>query len=267
MSILAAAIGGAVSLFGASKAAKAQEQAAREQVELARETRDMTRADLAPYTQAGTPAVNALMFELGLGPRPTFGGDQGPVTQNTFDSQRYLSENEDVARGWGGSAWDHYQKFGKGEGREAFSTAPVQPESEWQGLSMTPASNFLLQQGRNTIEAGAAGSGGLYSGATLQGLEDYRQNVALGDRENQMNRLFQVAGIGQAGAAGTAAANQNYATMGGNALANMGNAQAAGYIGSANAINNTIGNITGYQQYNRLMQGFGQATPGAGGLY
>ncbi|NOD65740.1 hypothetical protein [Ruegeria sp. HKCCD6109] len=64
-----AVIGGVTGLLGAAgarSAGKSQENAALAQAEVARETRDIMRRDLAPYRQVGTPAVNALSFEAGL---------------------------------------------------------------------------------------------------------------------------------------------------------------------------------------------------------
>lgn len=69
--------------------------------------------------------------------------------------------------------------------------------SWWDGLGMTPAAQFRMEQGRDAIEAGASATGGLRSGATLQALEDYRQDVATGDRELQLDRLYNEAGRGR----------------------------------------------------------------------
>lgn len=120
-------------------------------------------------------------------------------------------------------------------------------------MSMSPAANFLLTQGRDTIEAGAASQGGLYSGATLQGLEDYRQNVALSDRDRQLNRLLGLTGLGQSAAAGQGAAGVNYATNYGNNVMQGANAASAGIMGMGNAFNDAVGNYVGYQNYSSLL--------------
>lgn len=115
----------------------------------------------------------------------------------------------------------------------------------FNGLQASPAALFALQQGRDQIEAGAAARGGLNSGATLQALEDLRFGLAAQDRETQLNRLAQLAGLGQASAGQQAALGQNFATNAGDAFANIGNAQAAGQIGVSNAISGGLNNLGG----------------------
>ena len=129
-----------------------------------------------------------------------------------------------------------------------------QPES-WQGISMTPASKFALEQGRDTIEAGASYGGGLNSGRAMQALEQYRMGLAQSDRDSQLDRLGGLASSGQNAAAQTAAAETNNLSGVTNALGNIGNAQAAGSIGVGNAISGTINNGIGLYQY---QQGLGQ---------
>jgi hypothetical protein len=58
----------------ASDAARSQTRAANEDVALQRETRDLIRDDLSGYRRGGADANAAYLFEMGLGPRPTFGG-------------------------------------------------------------------------------------------------------------------------------------------------------------------------------------------------
>jgi len=127
------------------------------------------------------------------------------------------------------------------------------PDS-WQGISMTPASQFALEQGRDTIEAGASYGGGLNSGRAMQALEQYRMGLAQSDRNSQLDRLGGLASSGQNAAAQTAAAETNNLSSVTNALGNIGNAQAAGSIGVGNAISGTINNGIGLYQY---QQGLG----------
>jgi len=128
------------------------------------------------------------------------------------------------------------------------------PDS-WQGISMTPASQFALEQGRDTIEAGASYGGGLNSGRAMQALEQYRMGLAQSDRNSQLDRLGGLASSGQNAAAQTAAAETNNLSSVTNALGNIGNAQAASQIGVGNAISGTINNGIGLYQY---QQGLGQ---------
>lgn len=199
MAIGSAIAGIGSSLIGASsakKAARAQTNAANQQMQIAREQFDTTRADLAPFREAGGNALSAYNFELGLGDRPTFGG----------------------------------QAYG--------------------GISMSPGTTFALEQGRDTIEAGAAARSGLNSGATLAGLERLRFGLSAQDRETQLNRLGGLAGMGQSAAAMNAANSANFTQNATGALGARGNAQAAGSIGFGNALQGGLQNLAsswGYQ--------------------
>lgn len=129
----------------------------------------------------------------------------------------------------------------------------------FEGLSFSPGAQFALEQGRDTIEAGAAGRGNLFSGASLKALETLRGGIATQDRENQLNRLSQLAGFGQASAGQQAIAGQNLSVGGSNALANIGNARAAGAVGVGNAFQSGINNalqlgVFGQQSKNNAFQ-------------
>lgn len=279
--MLGAIIGGALGLIGANKAAKAQERAAGQQVELARETRDMTRADLAPWKDSGVTAQNALLYEMGLAPAPMIGGSTPQVeefTRRTEQAPNYLAgtrgDNFNAGAGVSSNPVMGYraggQEFDTREAAEAWAAENAVGATPYSGITMSPAAQFAMTQGRDTIEAGAAGRGGLYSGSALKGLEDFRFGLAAGDRENQLGRLMNLSSMGQAAAGGQAGANQNYSTQAGGAIGAAGNAKAAGIVGGVNAINSGIQNYLGYQQMNRLLAPQGQPQQGTnwfGGMW
>ena len=132
----------------------------------------------------------------------------------------------------------YMSEMGLGERPEGFA-----------GLSMSPGARFAMEQGRDTMEAGAAAGGGLRSGATMGGLERMRFGMAAQDRDNQMNRLGGLVDMGQGSAGMQAQAGNAFAGMASNALANQGNAAAAGAIGSGNAWGNAFGNLAGVAGY------------------
>lgn len=137
---------------------------------------------------------------------------------------------------------DTTRRFGpwEREGRNAFNaylselgigTGP----RGYRGYQASPMAQYLLEEGTSAIEAGAAGAGGLFSGATLEALEANRANTIQFDRNNYMDRLLGVAGIGQASAAQTAAAGDSFAAGAGQAIAGAGAAMGAGHRGAGNA--------------------------------
>jgi hypothetical protein len=77
-----AVIGGVVSMSAASKAGKAQVQAADAAAEEQRAAREEMRTLLNPYVSAGTPALQAQMAALGL---------SGPEAQQAFVTQQEQS--------------------------------------------------------------------------------------------------------------------------------------------------------------------------------
>lgn len=149
----------------------------------------------------------------------------------------------------------------------------ARPEG-FAGIDMSPAARFALEQGRDTVEAGAASRGGLNSGATLAGLERLRMGMAAQDRDNQMNRLAGLVDMGQGAAGMQASAGNAFASQANNALGNLGmaqqqsamnsgNAQAAGYMnaanasaagtmGAVNALSGGVNNLIGWHSYQNM---------------
>ena len=119
----------------------------------------------------------------------------------------------------------------------------------YKGFQESPGYKFALDQGQKALERSAAASGGLFSGQTGKALVDYGTGMANQEYGNYFNRLYGLTNMGQNSAAMTGQAGQNYANQASNAFANIGNAQAAGSIGTANAINNGLGNALGIWQY------------------
>jgi hypothetical protein len=117
-----------------------------------------------------------------------------------------------------------------------------------------PGYQFRMQQGQRALEASAAARGGLLSGGTGKNLVDYGQNFASNeysnaynrfnaDRDRRFGRLSQLAGIGQVTSRDVANQGNDAASRIGEYSTQIGNAQAAGTIGQANAIARGVGSI------------------------
>lgn len=138
--------------------------------------------------------------------------------------------------------------------------------TDYQGFQQTPGYQFQLDQGLGAIEGSAATSGLLNSGATLRSLQGFGQGLANQEYGTYLNRLTGGAQSGQAAAANQAAAGANYAAGGSSALAQQGNAAAAGTIGTANALQSGLGNLTGLYGYQQAQnQANVTSTPWAAG--
>jgi hypothetical protein len=149
-----------------------------------------------------------------------------------------------------------------------------------------PGYRFRLSQGLQALQNSAAARGGLLSGNTLQGIEQYAQDYASNEYQNvynrslgqyqqnynifqqnqanEFNRLAALAGIGQtaagqlAGAGSAAAGNVGNILLGsagqiGQSLQNAGAARASGYAGAANAATGAIGNLSQYAMLQNLL--------------
>lgn len=135
-----------------------------------------------------------------------------------------------------------------------------------EDLQADPGYAFRMSEGQKAIERSAAARGGLDSGATMKALNNYAQNSASGefqnaynrftnDQTNRFNKLATIAGVGQTANGQMSQSGQNYADQSSANTLAAGNAQAAGTIGQANAINNGIGtgmnSWMNYQMMNR----------------
>lgn len=126
-----------------------------------------------------------------------------------------------------------------------------------------PGYQFRMDQGQQGLERSAAAGGGLLSGGTGKALAQYGQDYASGEYSNaynrfnndqttRFNRLSALAGTGQTATNTIGSLGAQTASNIGENYLQKGNAQAAGYIGQGNAVNNSIsslGNFYMQQQY------------------
>lgn len=265
MSLLAiggSLLGGLFSSRGASKAADAQERAARQQIDLQRGIYDDTTQRFQPFYGQGLDAFNALRYEVMGGNRPTIGSGltieeiqtQGPSTTETY-MDGGPREGVEATRTVPGAMQTQY-----GVGGQVFDTRDAAQQyldaqgTPYRGFEASPGYQFRLQQGQDAISGSAAAQGNYFSGNTMKALNDYGQNMASQEYNNYLRNLGSLASSGQAAAGNQANAAANFGGMATQALGNIGNAQAAGAIGQANAINQGIGNALGAWQYGQMMQ-------------
>lgn len=244
---VAAAIGSTiVGAIGANKAAKAQTSAANKDMKFQQETRDIIRGDLSGYRNTGTNALAALNYLNGLGDAPMVGGT--PLNVETM-----------AGGGGGGGKGTTYrvggQTFATMEEAQAYAqkNATGGRKYEW---TADPGYQFRLQSGNDSINALAGAKGGLNSGRTMQALADYNQGIASQEFGNVYSRLGGMTDMGLAAAQMSGNASTNAAAGVSNALAARGNAQAAGTMGVANALQGGISNgltLYQYQQNQRAV--------------
>jgi hypothetical protein len=149
-----------------------------------------------------------------------------------------------------------------------------------QDFQQDPGYRFRLGEGLKAMSHAAGARGGLISGQTMKGLEDYRQNSASNEYQNafnryQTNRANQLAPLGSLMSSGQAAASNQagqagqYGVNAGNLMNQAGQSIAAGQMGSANSINNALSSSASaygnYLQSNQNQANFNRLFPSSAG--
>jgi len=113
------------------------------------------------------------------------------------------------------------------------------------GLAGGVEMQALTQQGENAMLQNASATGGLRGGNTQDALAQFRPQLLSSLINQQYDRLGGLTQMGQASAAGQAAAGMQSANNIGQLYAQQGAARAGGAVGGAQAWGNAVGNISG----------------------
>ena len=262
--------GSAISASASKKASKQQASAAEDSLNLQRDIFESIEANQAPFIEGGQLAQEALLFELGLGDAPEFGGtSQFTVGERNFETrseadQFLQSERERFSRvnapkpqieineKEGGfrilSATPFPATFDTSQfgGVDPFSLSVVDNSTAgqtFQGFQESPGFKFAKAQGISAVDASAAAQGSLFSGSTLQALTEFGQGFASQERGSFLNRLSTLVGGGQTAVGQLGLAAGVFGQGAASALAGLGNAQSAGTIGVANAFSGGLNNL------------------------
>ena len=122
-----------------------------------------------------------------------------------------------------------------------------------------PGYQFRLNEGLKALDRQAAARGGLVSGNAMKAASRYGQDYAsneytnafnrsLAERNAQLNPLQSLAGVGQSATNYVGNAAQNMGQAQNQSIQGIGNAQASGYVGGANALTSALGSYLGYNQ-------------------
>lgn len=254
--------GAAIQASAAKKASGQQADAAKDTLDLQREIFETVEANQAPFIEGGTLALDALLFELGLGDAPEFGGtSQFTVGGQNFDtreaadsflqSERERFERVNAPRSQievnekdGGfriisadpfPATFNTEQFG-GVNPFTLQVEDISTAGEtFQGFQESPGFKFAKQQGISAVDASAAAGGSLFSGSTLQALTEFGQGFASQGRGTFLDRLAGLVGGGQSAVGQLGQSAATFGQGAASALAGLGNAQSAGTIGASNA--------------------------------
>lgn len=283
----AAAIGGAYMSSEASKnAAGTQAQGAKQASNTQLGMFQNTQANMQPWLQAGNLSLDKLQYLMGIGD-PMAGardaaaqaaGIKKPTMQDA-EAEHLASHMKTFGRGYTvDSDMSAKQAQTKiiydrmlGAYNDKLGQLNVQPDQKFgsmygsltkpfgmEDFQASPAYQFNLDEGTKAINKASAARGQYYAPATLQGIAKYSQGVASNEFQNAYgnyntnmkniwDRLSTLSGGGQ-NAAGNMGTNATaVAGQVGNNIMGGANAQAAGQVGSANAMNN--GASSAYNAY------------------
>lgn len=160
---------------------------------------------------------------------------QDPFRQAGLTGQNRLMEMLGLGGDTGAAGYGKYAKD--------FSMADYQAD---------PGYAFRLKAGTDALRHQAAARGGLISGGTLKGMQDYAQGAASQEYGNafnryQTNRANQLAPLGSLMSSGQAAASNQagqagqYGVNAGNMMNQAGQSIAAGQMGMANTLAGGLG--------------------------
>jgi len=293
--------GAAISGSAAKSAAKTQANAAQQASDQQLKMFDTIRNDLSGYRNFGSSALPGLSKLLGIDTGSTGGGGSYsyngitvPAGVGTPDWGKYLTDNPDVSS-YGAThlqdygdvnqdgtldltdfAQGHYNLFGQKEGRALGTVAAPQVTAPAAGtgtgatptnaiqaqLESLPGYQFARDQGVASVGR-ALGSKGL-TGAQAKGISRFVTGLADQTYGEQVNRLMNVATMGQNAAAQTGTFGQNAASNSGQALIGGANASAAGTVGAANAAAGGLNSAVNGYLTSRILGGSGGGVASSG---
>lgn len=131
-----------------------------------------------------------------------------------------------------------------------------------QAVERSPQYKTLLREGENAIRQNASATGGLRGGNIQRSLSEYRPMLFSQLLDQQYSRLGGLSQLGQASAAGQAAAGMATGQGISNLYQQAGAAQAGGYLAQGQAQQNAIGNVLGLGSFIGERAGlFGSSAP------
>lgn len=224
-----------LSSSAATSAASTEANAANNATAASQQEAAQTRADLAPYNQAGQAGTNALMSSLGLG-----GSGPNLLKANGINSLTFQPTQAQLA------ATPGYQ-FDLAQGEQGVANSNAAQGRGISGAALKGAANYATGLANNTL-------------TTQQGI--FQQNL-----NNVLNPLQNVANLGENAAAQTGQLGTSNTNAANASAIGGANASAAGTVGSANAIAGGLGSLgsspLNFALYSQLLGGGGG---GGGGV-
>ncbi len=274
--IAGAAISGAASIYAANRASSATRDGVADSNATQMAMYQQNRADMQPYQQVGTSALNRLASMYGL-QQGTQGGPTGaaysgdaPMSMEEFSTTdlytpQTVTANPNPKFAWRGdnlsgpSLEDQYAQYTAGfenqqSGTQALAntTTPATGQADFSQFYESPDYQFALEQGTRGTEQSLARRGLTGSGAEMRALSRFNQGLASQQFNNYKNSLSALAGIGQTATTQGANMGTQVAANVGAGQQRAGDARASSYLNAGSAVS---GMADSYGQMRLLQAG------------
>jgi hypothetical protein len=259
-SVAGSAISGRSASKAAGKAADTQADAARYAADVQREEFERGVSLQDPFRRAGMAGQNELLRLLGITPEAE---SRGAIANRlAFEMPNFAGMNESQQTAAINAELQRQRTLSEATRRSPQFGSQMRDFS-MQDFQADPGYAFRMTEGLKGLDRQAAARGGLISGAALKGAQRFGQELGSQEftnafnrfqtnRANRLNPLQSLAGVGQTTAQNLATQGQQFGSNVGNLALEGANARASGYVGQANAMNQSLGNMA-----NAIGQGVG----------
>ena len=243
---------------------------------------EQTRADFAPYREAGTANLNQLSTLLGIGGNAG-AADYGKYKTAEFTPEMFkagvdpgyafrLSEGlkglDRQAAARGGLISGNALKAASGYAGDQASQEYTNAFNRYQTTRTNTLAPFQMgaaagqsaaaMQGASNAAYGNAGTNAMAANNAAYGAYGQGASGALGNAGNMASTAYGNYGQGTTGVLGA------YGTNAGNNITGAGNAAASGYIGQANAFNQGVSGLTNAYYQNKMLDVLAKNNSGFG---
>lgn len=268
----ASIIGGAMGSKSTEKAADTQAEAARYAADLQKQQFERSVSLQDPFRRAGMAGQNELLRYLGITPELESRGAIADRLSYEVNGWNKMSGEEQSARI---TQERNKQQAVLSAAKKTPEFGSVMRDFSMQDFTADPGYAFRVSEGLKGLDRTAAARGGLISGAALKGAQRFGQELGSQEYMNAFNRyqtnranklapLQSLAGVGQTTAQNLATQGQQYGQGASEAAYQGANARASGYVGSANAWSNALGQAANVYNQNRMMNQIGGVSGGFG---
>jgi hypothetical protein len=223
---------------------------------------------------AASSVIGAYGANKAAGTQANAANNAAALQKQQFDQQMALQEPYRQAGLTGQNRL--MELMGLGGDTSAAGYGKYAKDFSMQDYQQDPGYRFRLGEGLKAMSHQAGARGGLISGQTMKGLEDYRQASASQEygnafnryqtnRQNQLQPLGNLMTSGQSAASNQAGQAGQYGVNAGNMMMQAGQATAAGELGMANSIGNALSSgASAYQNQNNFNNWMARQPGGAG---